>query len=193
MRYSADHKQQTRDRIVRAASRRFRSRGTEGAAIADLMRDLRLTHGGFYRHFGSKEGLVVEAFEAAIKEWGDRVETAIEKAPPGGEMQALIETYLDLRHCADIADGCPVAALASEIARRPAGSRGPFLQALRAHVRRMERYMPGRTVEERRQKTIALFTGMAGTLTVARAFTDEQDRRNILDGAKKFYLAAVKA
>ena len=43
------------------------------------------------------------------------------------------------------------------------------------------------------EKTIALFTGMAGTLTVARAFTDEQDRRAILDGAKKFYLAAVNA
>jgi hypothetical protein len=57
----------------------------------------------------------------------------------------------------------------------------------------MEPYMPGRTVEERRQKTIALLTGMAGTLTIARAFTDEQDRRTMLDGAKKFYRAAVKA
>jgi hypothetical protein len=43
-----------------------------------------------------------------------------------------------------------------------------------------------------RQKTIALFTGMAGTLTVARAFTDEQDRRGILEGAKTFYSAAVQ-
>jgi TetR/AcrR family transcriptional regulator, transcriptional repressor for nem operon len=192
MRYPAHHKQQTRERIVRAASRRFRSRGTDGAAIAELMRDLRLTHGGFYRHFGSKEGLVVAAFEAALKESGDRAVAAIEKAPPGGEMQALIDTYLDLRHCEDIAGGCPLAALAAEVARRPNGSRGPFLQALRAHIRRMEQYMPGRTVEERRQKTIALFTGMAGTLTVARAFTDEQDRRAILDGARKFYRAAVK-
>ena len=193
MRYPTDHKQQTRERILRAAARRFRSRGTEGAAIADLMRDLRLTHGGFYRHFGSKEGLVVEAFEAALNEWGDREVAAIEKAPAGGEMQALIDAYLDPRHCEDSAGGCPVAALASEIARRPKGSRGPFLQALRKHIRRMERHMPGRTVEERRQKTIALLTGMAGTLTVARAFTDEQDRRTMLDGAKKFYLAAVKA
>jgi TetR/AcrR family transcriptional repressor of nem operon len=193
MRYSADHKQQTRERIVRAASRRFRSRGTEGAAIADLMRDLRLTHGGFYRHFGSKEGLVAEAFEAALKQSGDRAVAAIEKAPQGGEMQALIDAYLDLRHCEDIAGGCPVAALASEIARRPKGSRNPFLQVLRAHIRRMEQYMPGATLEQRRQKTIALFTGMAGTLTVARAFTDEQDRRTILDGARKFYLAAVKS
>jgi hypothetical protein len=57
----------------------------------------------------------------------------------------------------------------------------------------MEQYMPGRAIDERRQKTIALFTGMAGTLTIARAFTDEQDRRTILDGARNFYLAAVKA
>ena len=192
MRYPTDHKQQTRQRILRAASRRIRSRGTGGAAIADLMRALRLTHGGFYRHFGSKESLVVEAFEAALKEWGDREVAAIEKAPAGGEMQALIDAYLDPRHCEDIAGGCPVAALASEIARRPKGARGRFLQALRAHIRRMEAYMPGRTVEERRQKTIALLTGMAGTLTIARAFTDEQDRRTILDGAKKFYRAAVK-
>ena len=124
---------------------------------------------------------------------GDLAVAAVEKAPAGGEMQALIDAYLDPRHCEDIAGGCPVAALAAEIARRPKGSRGPFLQALRAHIRRMEQYMPGRAVEERRQKTIALFTGMAGTLTVARAFTDEQDRRAILDGAKKFYLAAVNA
>jgi TetR/AcrR family transcriptional repressor of nem operon len=192
MRYPAAHKQQTRERIVRAASRRFRSRGTGGAAISDLMHDLRLTHGGFYRHFGSKEGLVAEAFEAALKEIGDRVVAAVEQAPQGKEVQVLIDTYLDPKHCDDIAGGCPVAALASEIARRPKASRGRFLAALRAHIRRMEQYIPGATVEERRQKTIALFTGMAGTLTVARAFTDERDRMGILEGARRFYLAAIQ-
>jgi TetR/AcrR family transcriptional repressor of nem operon len=192
MRYPAEHKQQTRERIVRAAARRFRSRGTERVAISDLMRDLRLTHGGFYRHFGSKEGLVAAAFETALKEYGDRAIAAIAKAPPGGEMAALIDAYLDPQHCDDMAGGCPVAALATEIARRPKGSRGPFLQALRAHIRRMEQYMPGATVEERRRKTIALFTGMAGTLAVARAFTDQQDRQVVLEGARKFYAGAVQ-
>jgi TetR/AcrR family transcriptional repressor of nem operon len=192
MRYPAEHKQQTRERMVRAAARRFRGRGTEGAAIADLMRDLRLTHGGFYRHFGSKEGLVAAAFETALQEYGNRAIAAIEKAPAGGEMQALIDAYLDPNHCDDMAGGCPVAALAAEIARRPKGARSRFLQALRAHIRRMEQYMPGATVEERRQRTIALFSGMAGTLTVARVFTDEVDRRAILQGAKKFYSAAVQ-
>src|SRR5262245_35180242 len=109
MRYPAEHKQETRERIVRAAARRFRRRGTDGAAIADLMRDLRLTHGGFYRHFGSKEGLVAAAFETALKEYGDRAIVAIDKAPPGGEIHALIDAYLDPAHCDDMAGGCPIA------------------------------------------------------------------------------------
>jgi TetR/AcrR family transcriptional repressor of nem operon len=192
MRYGPEHKQQTRDRIVRAAARRFRSRGGEGAGIGDLMRDLRLTHGGFYRHFDSKEDLFAEAFEQSLKEVRGHVAKAIEHAPPGGELKAIIDAYLHLDHCNDVAGGCPIAALASEVARRPRGERAPFLHALRAHIRQLAKYMPAPSDEERRQKAIALFTGMAGTLTVARAFTDEQDRRRILDGARKFYLAAAR-
>ena len=191
MRYPAGHKQQTRERIVRAAARRFRSRGSEGAGIGDLMRDLRLTHGGFYRHFDSKEGLFAEAFEHSLQEIGDRVIRAIESAAPGGELKALIDTYLDIRHCDDVAGGCPVAALASEVSRRPRDRRGPFLRALRAHIRRMAQYVPAKTDEARREKAIALFSGMAGTLAVARAFTDEQDRLRILEGARRFFLAAA--
>src|SRR5438094_355591 len=131
MRYSADHKQHTHERIVRAAARRFRSRGSEGAVIGDLMRDLRLTHGGFYRHFKSKEDLFAEAFGESLKEVGDRVTGAMEQAPPGEELKTLIHAYLDFDHLNDVAGGCPVAALASEVARRPRATRRPFLQALR--------------------------------------------------------------
>ena len=175
MRYSAEHKQQTRGRIVRAAARRFRSRGSE-AAVGELMRDLRLTHGGFYRHFESKEGLFAEAFEQSLKELLDRLTKAIEQAARGGELKALIDAYLDVDHLNDVAGGCPVAALASEVARRPPGARRPFLRVLRAHIGRMEQYIPAENAERRRAKAISLYTGMAGTLTVARAFTEEQDR-----------------
>ena len=156
------------------------------------MRDLRLTHGGFYRHFDSKEGLFAEAFAQGLNEVGDRVTKAIEQAPPGGELKALIDAYLDIEHCDDVAGGCPVAALASEVARRPRSSRERFLKALRSHIRRMAHFIPAAGDDERRQKAIALLTGMAGTLTVARAFTDERDRRSILAAARKFYLAAME-
>src|SRR5215468_8277012 len=123
MRYPAEHKQQTRHRIVKAAARRFRSRGSEGAGIGELMHDLDLTHGGFYRHFRSKEDLFVEAFGEGALETHGRIVAAMKNAPRGGERKALIDAYLSEEHCENAADGCPVATLATELARRPARSR----------------------------------------------------------------------
>jgi TetR/AcrR family transcriptional repressor of nem operon len=190
MRYPAAHKQETRARIVRAAARRFRSRGSEGAAISDLMRDLRLTHGGFYRHFDSKDDLFEEAFTVALEQVSERLVRAAEQATRGGELKALIEAYLSPEHCDDIANGCPVAALIAEVNRRPAGMRRAFQQAVRAHIARMAHYVPGQTDEERQRKAVMLFSGMAGTLNVARALTDER-RRRVLEDAGIFYLKAV--
>src|SRR5215471_1667473 len=190
MRYPAEHKQQTRERIVRAAARRFRIRGSEGAAIGDLMRDLHLTHGGFYRHFANKEDLFVEAFQQGH----DRMfAPALERAPKGGELKALIDAYLDIEHCDNVAEGCPVAALATELARRPPHSRArtAFERILRERTREIAKYMPGATEEERLRKTRMLMSGMAGTLTVARVLGDKQRRVRFLSDAKKFYLDAV--
>jgi TetR/AcrR family transcriptional repressor of nem operon len=191
MRYPAEHKEQTHERIVKAAARRFRSRGGEGAAIADLMRDLRLTHGGFYRHFGSKEDLFAEAFVHSLDDMGDRMVSIADHATPGTGAKALIEAYFSMEHCADVAGGCPVAALAAEIARRPPRSRGPFLKALRRQVTRMAAYLPGVSEEERIRKAMMLFSGMHGTMTIARAMADDHERRRFLDHAKAFYLEAL--
>src|SRR6516162_1412230 len=119
MRYPAYHKQQTRQRIVRAAARRFRSRGTEGATIGNLMHDLRLTHGGFYRHFDSKEELFTEAFRESLEELSEKMLSALEHATKGGELKALINRYLSIEHSEDVAGGCPVAAMATEAASSP--------------------------------------------------------------------------
>jgi len=194
MRYTAEHKQETRERIVRAAARRFRSRGSQGAVIGDLMRDLRLTHGGFYRHFDSKEDLFVEAFEHSLTEISRKITSAVEQAPRGGELKALIDAYLDIEHCDNVADGCPVAALASELARRPPRSRAraAFLRVLRDRTQRTAKYIPGATEEERVSKARMLMSGMAGTVTVARVIADDGQRRKFLDDAKKFYLDAVR-
>src|SRR5215470_4331066 len=134
MRYPSEHKRQTRQRIIRAAARRFRSRGTEGASIGTLMRDLRLTHGGFYRHFESKEELFVEAFGESLEDLSRKVLSALEGEPPGGELKALINRYLSGEHSDDVAGGCPVAALAAEVARRPPKTRAALLQILKSHM-----------------------------------------------------------
>ena len=192
MRYPEQHKQQTRQRIVRAAARRFRSRGTEGATIETLMHDLRLTHGGFYRHFGSKEELFIEAFGESLEELSRKLLLAIGAVPRGGELKALISRYLDIEHLDDVAGGCPVAALAAEVARRPPKTRTALLQILKNHVASAAKFLPGETEEERERKARVLFSGMAGTLNMARVIVDEGQRRQFLEDAKKFYIEAVQ-
>jgi TetR/AcrR family transcriptional repressor of nem operon len=159
--------------------------------IGDLMRDLHLTHGGFYRHFDSKEDLFVAAFELGLADVAARAEKAISGAAPGGELEAMIDAYLNIAHCDDVEGGCPVAALAVEIPRRPRKARDAMLGALRQHVARFQRYVPGQNDNERRLNAIALLSGMAGTLSLARAFADVEDRRRILDGARRLYLRAL--
>ena len=54
MRYSAEHKKQTRARILAAAGQLFRREGYGGSGIDGLTRGAGVTNGAFYGHFRSK-------------------------------------------------------------------------------------------------------------------------------------------
>jgi TetR/AcrR family transcriptional repressor of nem operon len=187
MRYTREQVEATRARIVTAASRRFRAHGSPGAAIATLMRDLKLTHGGFYRHFTSKDQLFEEALDAAVEEMSAQMAAVAEAAPPSGARAAIITTYLSDAHCAHVERGCPLAALGTDIARLPRRSRDVCHRLLMAYARRMARYMPGATETEREQHATVLFSGMAGTLTLARTISDPVARARVLASARAFY------
>ncbi|HYR42369.1 MAG TPA: TetR/AcrR family transcriptional regulator [Terriglobia bacterium] len=188
MRYPEEHKEQTRDRIVRAASRRFRGRGESNVAIADLMQELKLTHGGFYRHFDSKQELFAESIEKALEEGAEKLLSVVKKARPGMELECIIGVYLSPEHCARAAEGCPIAALASEIARHPRAVRVRFDKAVRDFAKRFAKFLPGSTEGERQRNFAVLFSGMSGALSLARAVADEGMRRMILEGARDLYV-----
>jgi len=168
--------------------RRFRGRGSEGVAIAELMSDLKLTHGGFYRHFKGKEHLFTEAFAAAAAETRSKLRAVAEQAPPGRELEAIVNTYLSVEHCGNPGHGCPLAALAAEISRHPKTTRATFDHALRQSAAELAPFVAGGTSAEREHNAMVLFAGMAGTLTVARAAANEELREQTLETARKFYL-----
>ncbi len=190
MRYSQEHKLETRRRILYEASRRFRGQGSEGFSIADLMHDLKLTHGGFYRHFNSKEQLFAEALASAMEESHAKLTTGSDAKAPAAQLRVIIERYLSPRHWANPAEGCPLAALASEIPRQPRAVRAAFDQALKTYMDEIERLLPGKTRRERQRNFFVLFSGMAGTLSLARAVSEEQTRARLLHAAKEFYIQA---
>jgi TetR/AcrR family transcriptional repressor of nem operon len=188
MRYSAEHKQETREKIVRTASRHLRKHGRKGVGIVELMSNLDLTHGGFYKHFASKEQLLAEAVAKAFDETESRFTEAVSKAKPGTELRTLIEYYLSLEHCGNSSEGCPMAALASEISRFPRPVRAEIDRALKRRVKRVARLMPGATEKERERNCMALLSGLIGTVSVARAVADPETRKAVLNASKDFYI-----
>jgi Transcriptional regulator len=188
MRYSQEHKLETRKRILSEASRRFRGQGSEGFSIADLMHDLKLTHGGFYRHFNSKEQLFAEALTSAVQDAHAKLTTGSDAKTRGSQLRVIIERYLSPWHWANPAEGCPLAALASEMPHQPRAVRASFDQALETYMDGIEGLLPGKTRPERQRNFLVLFSGMAGTLSLARAVSDEQTRARLLHAAQEFYI-----
>lgn len=77
MRQSQEEKSRSHERIVEAAARRIREAGTDGPGVAEIMAAAGMTHGGFYKHFGSRDELVAEAAERACADGSARVAKAI--------------------------------------------------------------------------------------------------------------------
>ena len=190
MRYPVEQKAETHDRIIDAAARSFREHGSEGQGVARLMKDLGLTHGGFYRHFESKEELFVQAVARGFQESADRMLAAAAKAPPGQQPRAIIEHYLSLEHLEDPGSGCVLATLAAEIARQRPSFRARMNAAMKSYRERLLPFLPGNDDAEKRRRFIVLFPGMAGVLMTARAMTDPAARKETLSVARRFYINA---
>src|SRR5437879_121981 len=107
----------TRERILEAASAQFLSHGITEAGLAQLMRAAGLTHGGFYRHFASKDQLVSEACSQAAQSLASGLKSQIEGKPPDQALPLLVGKYLSRSHRDRPAIGCVLAALGSELAR----------------------------------------------------------------------------
>src|ERR1700744_3330200 len=117
MRYGPEHKAEVHRKIVKDASKRVRVEGLNGAAVAAVMRDNGLTHGGFYKHFESKDDLLVESLKDAFREAGDILVHAAEEAGAETPWKAIVKTYLSQEFCDHAERGCPLPALAPELAR----------------------------------------------------------------------------
>src|SRR4029077_15356739 len=120
-------------RIVTAAAARVRRAGVDGLSVADLMREAGLTHGGFYRHFGSRDDLVAEAVEAALTHGSRRAEAAARQGGPEA-LAATIDAYLSPIHRDKLETGCAVAALPTDIARSSQRARAAYTAQVRRYL-----------------------------------------------------------
>ncbi len=73
MKVSKEQVRENRNRIVETASELFRERGYDGVGVAELMSAAGLTHGGFYKHFGSKADLLAEAMNCGFAQSAEKL------------------------------------------------------------------------------------------------------------------------
>jgi len=188
----ATRKEETHDRIVRAAARSIRRQGYAGVGVADVMKEAGLTHGGFYAHFGSRTALLAEATDRAGADGVAALRGIALAAPPGRGLAALIDAYLSMEHVRAAEFGCPVAALGCEVPRQDrevraaAGARIQDLLALIAEL------APGRGAG-RLQQAQAVLAALVGTLMLARAVDDPQLSAAMLEAGRKNLQAQIKA
>ena len=193
MRYSKEHKLETRARIVKKASMRLREKGAHGIGVADLMKDAGLTHGGFYAHFDSREALVIEAFSDAMDRGTERWRKLAEQTPPEKRLATIVESYLNAVHRDDPARGCAVPTLAAEIARENPKTRKAFAAKLEQMIDTLAAQIPDVPRKAARRRAMATMATMMGTMVLARVAGSGEFSEEILGAGREAVLGRATA
>ena len=185
MRYEPEHKTRTRDRIVRNAARKLRAEGLSGPDVAGIMKASGLTVGGFYKHFRSKDELLAEAIAQAFSD-SEKLYSSVQNMPPEDRWKELVRLYLSPDHCDHPDIGCPVAALAPEIARAKLSVRKRVSGVIKQH--KWVEFMPGASAAERERNFFIILSAMAGALSIARVLTEPADQERVLASVRDHLL-----
>jgi TetR/AcrR family transcriptional repressor of nem operon len=185
MRKSKQETAETRQRIVEAASAEFRRNGIDGTGLADLMATAGLTHGGFYKHFASKEQVVEESVALAIESMVDSIDRTLSASPGIRGLQAAITEYLGVEHRDNAASGCPFVALGSEVARSSDTVREATTAGFLKMVNSMASQLDGVSATAARKDALVMLSTMIGAMTMARIVTDSSLSASILRQARK--------
>jgi TetR/AcrR family transcriptional repressor of nem operon len=188
MRYNPEHKAEVHQKIVKDASRRIRNEGITGAAVSAVMRDAGLTHGGFYKHFGSKEELLKESLSAAFQEIVDRLVHVAEQSQSEAAWKAIVKTYLSLEYCDHVEYGCPLTALGPELTRADQAMKPQIFEELKKYKNRMLPFMPGRRTVDKERAFFSIFSTMVGAVEIARMLPEPVIREKVLASARDLLL-----
>lgn len=108
MRYDANHKQKSRERVIAEAAKAIRSEGPQAISVAGVMGAAGLTHGAFYAHFNSREALLLAGIDRMFEEGRARIQTETSQGvSPKAALTGYIAFYLSRSHRDARTSGCP--------------------------------------------------------------------------------------
>ncbi len=193
MKVSKEQAGQNRGALLEAASRLYCEYGLEGIGVAQIAREAGLTHGSLYGHFESKDHFAAEACEHAFINGLCK----LENVEPGDEraFTAFLRQYLSERHRDAPSNGCPIAALGAEAARKDGPVAETMTRGIETYVKLFaERYAaadPDAAASANRDRAISTLSMLVGGLVLSRATAlanarlSKQVLSAVLDGIDK--------
>jgi len=194
MRYGPDHKARTRERILREAGRLFRRRGYRGVGIDRIMAAAKLTRGGFYAHFPSKQALFAAVVEGG-SDFVSRLRAARGDATPASAEPAcaVVRAYLDPANREKIGRGCTLASLTQDVPRTGVAAQRAYARLVRALCAELEAHLPADLPRaERSERARAAVVCCVGGIGLARGVGDEALAEAILRTARERACAALR-
>ncbi|WP_299349355.1 TetR/AcrR family transcriptional regulator [uncultured Maritalea sp.] len=160
------------ERILETAANLFRLQGIKQTSLSDVMSQSGMTHGGFYRHFKSKNHLVAAALQKCMDK--TIADLSPERNMPAGQelLNAFLEQYLCDRHLHNPHDGCAVVALSNEVYRSDDAIRDVYTDGIVRWIEVLSNLLVGDKVV-RRRTAMQIISTLVGTMMVARAVNDE--------------------
>lgn len=185
MGYSKSDKAETHTRIVSVAAKRFRELGLEGIGVADVMQEAGVTVGGFYKHFGSRDELVVEALAAAFKDldvWEEHT----------ADMAHLLQNYLTEAHRDAPGTGCAMGALVGDMTRGSKSARALYTSRVKRSLAFFNALLPSNRRSDKRRRALLILSALLGAINLSRAVSDPNLSREILHGVREELIGLVK-
>ncbi|MEJ8755910.1 TetR/AcrR family transcriptional regulator [Pontibacter sp. H259] len=101
--------ERTRQFIIEQSAHLFNQQGYAGTSLQDIMAATKLTKGGIYGHFESKEEIAIAAFEyASGKILNLLAQTINTQVTATGKLEALLDFYKKYLVSPPVTGGCPV-------------------------------------------------------------------------------------
>ena len=167
-------KEVTHERIVETAARAIRRSGYGGTGVADIMKEAGLTHGGFYAHFDSREGMLAEAADRAGADTVAFLTRVAAEVPPKKALEAMISAYLSKGHVEGRESGCAVAALGSEMPRQAPEVRRAATGRIKEMIDLVARQSPEWGQPGAHERALVTVATAVGALVLARAVDDRK-------------------
>src|SRR3981081_4407250 len=176
MGHSKRDKGETHNRIVSVAAKRFRELGLEGIGVADVMKEAGVTVGGFYKHFDSRDELVIEALATAFQDldrWEDDNDT----------LTKLLENYCSEGHRDAPGTGCALGALLGDMSRASRSAKVVYTARFKRTLAYSTGLFPPNGNSDRRARAILTISAMLGAINLSRAVSDPNLSREVLERA----------